>query len=495
MPALDEIRDSKEWPPPGHGARIAEQGDYQKIYRNRRDEIVQAWSAELTRYIDDQEDLVTFPSAQLAVRTLAAFLFGEDPRLTVAGDKAQAALDTIAAKTNLPARLLEGALSCAAQGEIYLKVNWDDDLSPHPLITAVPGRRVIPSFRYGLLVDAAVITEYRPNRDGREVLRLVEFHEAGTQQNLLFRGTPDRLGTEIDLDDYKPTADLEPEIETDIDTALMFHVPFQRDTESAHGVSVLDGKEGLIFGLHRLYSQEQHDAEIARKRIAIPETYLRRNAAGKPVHDRRDDVFVLSEEAAGAVGAERPITPIEFQDSGVARERIAGRLREFLIACGIAPQTFGEDAGNATSGTARKLAQAMTLQTVGAAARYWTFELAACASAALQVAQRHLSADLGAGGDHEVSVEIADGLLEDPVELARIINELDAAGAISTEQKVERLHPDWSDPEKAEEVVRIRADRAAAAPPIPPLPALGTPPDDDEDTDEGDDDAEDTGGA
>lgn len=484
MPALDDVvLASADWPPKSEANRIQLQSDFQTLYRNRRDEVLQIWSAELRRYVEDQEDLVLFPAPQLACRLLAAFLFGDDPTLAIADDAAQAALEAMIPR--LPATLLEGAVTQAVQGEVYLKVNWDEDLSPWPIISAVPGRRVIPTFRYGQLVDAVVVTEIKGDKGSNRVWRLFEYHEAGAQRNVVYRGTSDRLGEEVALDaDGVPPAwaDEDPEIETGLDVPLIFHVPFQRDSESPHGVSVLDGKEGLILALHRLYSVEQHDAEIARKRIAMPESYAQRDAAGRPRWDRRDDVLLLSEEAAGAVGSERPVTPIEFQDSSVQRERIVSRLRDFLIACGIAPQTFGEDAGSAQSGTARKLAQAMTLQTVAAAGRYWIAAIADCTGAALEIARDQLGQRVPGSDDVEiwpVSVELSSSMIEDPAEQARILADLDAAEAISIEEKVRRLHPDWDETAVQDEVDRIREERGVAPAP-PPLPAMGGD-DDDED--------------
>jgi hypothetical protein len=61
----------------------------------------------------------------------------------------------------------------------------------------------------------------------------------------------------------------------------------------------------------------------------------------------------------------------------------------------------------------------------------------------------------------------------DPEATARTLSFLETAGAISTWMKVKTLHPEWDDDEVAEEVTRIRDDKAAANP-IPAGDPFGT---------------------
>lgn len=490
MGALDDLRDGDgAWPPEGHADRIETQEDFQRLYRNRRDELVQRWSGDLLRYTARQEDLVPYPSAKVACRTLAAFLFGETPELRHEDEDISAALSAMSDAQSLPSRLLEGAVTQAAQGEVYLRPGWDADLSPWAILSTIPGRQVIPTFRFGMLADAAVVTTWEPSSKGEAVYwRLIEQHDRGTIRYALFRGTADRLGRQTDLNDTRgPNAaaklmdgtragtetDLDRVVDTQVDELLLVHVPLGRDSESPHGVSLLDGVEALILGMHRLYSQEQHDAELARRRIAVAESYLPKDSSGRPVFDRKTDLFALSEDAMGAVGGDnRPVHPIEFRDDNVMRERIAGRFRDFLIAVGIAPDTLdAQEAGGAISGTSRRLAQAMTIQTASAAGRYWQDALARALALGLMVSDRHLGADVGEL-DALPSVSLADGLLDDPAELARILTDLDTAEAISTLEKVRRLHPTWTPDEVEAEVERI-LERSPDAPPAPPLSAFG----------------------
>ena len=474
MTVLDEITGTgAPWPPNSHRNRIDTQLDYSRLYRNRRDEILQRWSADLLRFVARQDELVPYPSAKLAARTLAAFLFGEDPTISHTDPAVRESLDTMGRATNLPARLLEGSVTQAVEGEIYLRPAWDVDVSPaHAIPTIVPGSRVIPRFRFGILVDAAVVTGWH-EPSGDTYWRLLEEHQRGLITNRLYRGSADRLGTRVDLATHPQTENLGDEVATGIDDLLMVHVPLARDAASPHGVSLFDGLESLILAMHRLYSQEQHDAEMARRRIALPESFVSRNASGGPAWDRRTDLFPLSDEAEGPVGTRGGvgIVPIEFSDDLVARDRIRGRLEDFLIACGISPQTIMPDnGGTAISGTSRKLAQATTIRTVAATARYWADATSRFLGLMLDVQRVHLDPSTPDYGDELPSVALSDGLIDDPLEMAKILGELDTAEAISTIEKVRALRPSWTEDQVADEVALI----LTRSPDAPPPPQVGT---------------------
>ena len=65
--------------------------------------------------------------------------------------------------------------------------------------------------------------------------------------------------------------------------------------------------------------------------------------------------------------------------------------------------------------------------------------------------------------DADFSVELPANNQPDIAQLAEIIEQLERAGAVSVETKVDMLHPDWSDEQKEEEIERIRAEHSFAA--------------------------------
>lgn len=501
MALTDDLTRGEPWPPHGHRDRIERQELHELLYRNRRAELVQTYSAELLAFVQRQDELVPYPSAKIAARTLAAFLFGEDPQLSHDDDAVQTRHRELAAATNLPAVLLESAVTQGTEGEVYVRAGWDRTLDPrHAIVTGIPGRQVIPVFRQGRLLEAVVVTVWadrdRKGHPRPRYWRHLEYHEpgGGTIRHRLFYGPADNLGEERTLTEHPGTAHLSEVEETDLERLLIGHVPLGRDSNGWHGVSLFDGIEDLVLAVHRLYSQEQHDAELARRRVAVTREALDRRRDGSPVLDRRLDLFVLADDAAGAIGAEGsrlPVQPIEFSDDNVMRERIRGRIEDLLIACGISPKSIMPDeTGGAVSGTSRKLAQALTLQTAATVARYWQHQLAGILGTALAIEARHLGgADGLTSSDPDElapSVALSDGLIDDARELAEIVGLIDTAEAASTETKVRMLHPEWDDPQVDEEVRRIEGARPEPPPP-PGVSAFGNLPLTDDD--EGDDDA------
>lgn len=64
-----------------------------------------------------------------------------------------------------------------------------------------------------------------------------------------------------------------------------------------------------------------------------------------------------------------------------------------------------------------------------------------------------------------VKVTMAPPVQETLLEKAQTVQALDSARAISTEQKINMLHVEWSEEEKGEEVDRIKAEQAGTVDP------------------------------
>lgn len=472
-----------KFPLVAHRHRLTELERFALLFESDRAamyEWVRAW--RLDRADDDDDaslvaplrEFITYPAPKIAARTLAAFLFGEEAKIV--SENAADELAAVIEDNQLHALNHEAGVTAAAEGEIYYKVDWNREVSATALLTAISGAYVFPLFRYGRLDEIAFVRRLEhDHKDQRKVCRHVEIRTRGVILNRLFIGSPTALGAELDLEANEETEELEERIETDIDDILARHVPFFRTARSPHGVSIFAGAEGLIEGIHSLYTQDQHDAEMSKRRVAVPSAYLKRTASGRPKFDRNMDVMELDDAAAGAIGgSQTPIQAIEFSDSTVMGQRISQRFDEFLLACGIAPQSAGRDvSGAAESGTARKLAQALTLQTTAVAARYFKPGVRDICRLAIMVGRKHLGAGSSDGEDPIVKVEMSDGIAEDPVEVSTIIGTLSGAAAISTREKVRRLHPDWTEEMVEAEVEQINEDEGLKLPAPMPIGGIG----------------------
>ena len=462
------------WPPAGHDGRLLELSRYNDLFEGN-EATIRSWVRQVRNVTENDdnrvvEEFVAFPSPEIAARTLATFLFGEDARIRCA--EASDELVQIIEDNHLHALNQEAAVTCCVDGEIFYKLDWDEDVAETAIISAVPSRMAFPRWRFRRLVEVAFVTRLDKGSvefaQKDKVFRHVEIRERGRITHRLFAGSDEKLGDEIDLERATDLEGLESEVVTELDDVLVRHVPLWRTSASPQGISIYRGKQGLISALHALYTQDQHDAEMSKRRVAIANSYLRRDSKGRPVFDRNLDLFELSDEAAGAIGGDnKPIHSIEFNDNTVQGQRIAQRLDEFLLACGIAPQSAGRSvAGAAESGTARKLAQSLTLQTVATAGRYFKPALRDVVDLALEIGARKLGRTVPAASERAVSVEMADGLATDERELSLILQSLTFAKAASTETKVRILHPDWEDDAVEAEVEKINIQEGLVIPDV-----------------------------
>ena len=69
----------------------------------------------------------------------------------------------------------------------------------------------------------------------------------------------------------------------------------------------------------------------------------------------------------------------------------------------------------------------------------------------------------GVDSDAELTIELPSNAQPDISKMAEILEQLERAGAISTEMKIELLHPDWDAEKRAAELERIRSETAAPA--------------------------------
>jgi hypothetical protein len=415
------------------------------------------------------DEFVSYPAAEIAVRTLATFLFGEDAILT--SEKMPDELLSLVEENHLHALNLEAAVNCPVAGEIYYKLDVDESVSERAIISTVEARCAFPVFRFHRLVEVAFVRDLGKGDKGK-LLRHVELRRKGLIEHRLYAGTQTKLGDQINLNDYPETLGLPVQVQTNIEDLLVRHVPFWR-AGGDHGISIFRGKEGLIDALYGLYSQDQHDAEMSKKRVAMPEQYIKRDANNNIIFDKNTDVMALSDDAMPALGADsKPIIPIDFTDSTIMGQRIAQRIDEFLLACGIAPQSAGRDVtGGAESGTARRLAQALTLMTVATTGRYFKAALKDILDLALwEVEPKMLQRKTKGKAALDVKVAMRDGFVDDLVEQTTRVVAAKGGGVMSTETAVRELHSDWTDEQIAEEVKRIEDEEGAKLPNFGDLP-------------------------
>jgi hypothetical protein len=151
------------------------------------------------------------------------------------------------------------------------------------------------------------------------------------------------------------------------------------------------------------------------------------------------------------------VTPIEFSDDLIQRERIERRENSILEMAGINPASIGRNvSGTSDSGTAKRADNQMTMNTISGPARHAAATLTTAVGGVARL-------NGGTWGDSD-EVIVSEGLKENPVESADTARALRDAEAASTRTLVETAHPTWSPEQVDAEVEAMRAENAAASP-------------------------------
>lgn len=265
----------------------------------------------------------------------------------------------------------------------------------------------------------------------------------------------------------------EPEMKTPIPDMMAVHVPNIRpnrmDRSSVHGRSDCDGLRGLMDSLDETYSSWMRDVRLAKARLIVPAEYLRRKASdmfrdNQYTYEFDEDVETLvaldiDPEHSGS----NPITPSQFAIRSAEHAATCAELiRNIVTIAGYAPQTFGIGIdGNAQSGTALHIREKKSFNTQGKKQTYWKSPLEQ-----IMTAMIHLDAALypgkGSQGADSVKVHFADNMANDISTTSTALELLNRAAAISTELKVQMLHPDWTKKQISEEVERVKNEAGLA---------------------------------
>lgn len=406
--------------------------------------------------------------------TFAELVFGEDPTITAANEQDQDRLEEIVEANALPSELQYAAEISSSEGEVWWRILVDRDQADVPLIEWHSRLNVIPVFRGRALLAAAFVSQIRPDLDKKQVWRYIEIHSPGMVRNTLFKGTVDRMGERVGLDQRPETADLPEEWNHGLDM-LCGRVLNKRGKRPQLGRSDLQPVRDYLFALNETVTIGQENARLTlKKRVTVPEDFLdvRGNfPAGAdvivvPTTDRDPDKPV-----PGLAQIEWEFDATSFIAYKDAQERtILGRV-------GLAKQLV--DAGDPTAdgratGTALRLRLIPSVLATAGKGRYWDDELPnRVLVRAQQVDALPDEGQTGGFGYKWVApgeapvVERTDPLPQDETEEAQRHSVLVTAEIESRHQAISELHPDWDDAQIAGELKNITDEAQSLTPKLP----------------------------
>lgn len=418
---------------------------------------------------------VHVPAAADIAATSADLLFSEEPQFFCYDEATednesdqQHRLDELVELNGLHGKLNEAAESAAALGDVYLKLNWRQDEVDHPVLSVVQGDSAWPEFMLGMLQCLHFFSVIRRGTDTDTVYRMYERYEKGHILTAVFRGSANDLGSEMPeetLAQFGLVRDVVPPV----GDMLAVHIPNVRPNriyrDSCMGRSDFDGLRGLMDSLDETYSSWMRDVRLAKARLIVPAEYLRRRpkdmfgGENKYTYEFDEDVETLVALDIDPDRAGSGITASQFSiRSAEHAATCMDILKNIVTIAGYAPQTFGlEINGMAQSGTALHIREKKSFNTRGKKQTYWKSRLEA-----IMTAMVHLDAALfpgrGSDLDDRVKVRFADSMSNDLSTMSSALQMLNSAATVSTEVKVQMLHPDWTQKQIAEEVERVKKE-------------------------------------
>jgi A118 family predicted phage portal protein len=417
--------------------------------------------------------------------TSANLLFSEPPQLDHENAAVMARLEQLV-DDGLHTTLLHAAEANSALGDVYLRPVIDRDIySDRAFLAAVHADGAIPTIRWGKLIDVTFWSTLLV--DGDVHLRLLEHHEvvdgAGRIVYALHEGNAQNLGRAVPLTEHAAAAYLATEVDETssqatgldrLDVARIQNSGPQRLWRTTpglryHGRSDFDGNEQWFDGLDDTWTSWMRDLRLARARIMAPEYMLTSLGKGNgATFDADREVFVAMNAAPGQAGAGQDLKANQFEIRHVEHKATADAIVEVALRhAGLSSQTLGEQGDVAVTATEVQARERQSFTTRGnRISGAWRPGIADAVELLLAVERAQLN---GQAEPVKVNVEFGDSVSESPEAVARTVQLLSAAEAISFDTRVRMVHPEWDDIQVEDEVARIRAD--TAQPPAPDLNA------------------------
>ena len=420
------------------------------------------------------------------VQKSAALLFETAPNFSIAdnggNDAARERIDLMLNTEDFVANALIAAESCAALGGVYGKIVWSQDISETPWVHWVEADSVLPEWKYGRLV-ACTFVEELAKQDKNHVWRLFSRHIPGYIEYSLYQGDRNNVGIPKPLDEHPDTIGLIDLLEdgyrvpTGADGICAVYIPNARPNVSFRHNGQLrplgrpDISEDLFEWFDMLdeaWTSLKRDLRVGGTRITVPEYMLKTEGFGQgKTFDYGDEVFT-----AFKASPDSNMNPTLFQPTIRVEEHLAlieGIVRQILQRANYSPMSFGMDTDGVGQPTAREITarNQETIQTWRAKTRYWRFGLQQLAADLLAV--DNFLNNTGAELTKPIQIDFQAPSEETLLEKAQTVQALDSARAISTEEKVAMVHPEWDDNRKQAEVELIKTENAlpciAAHPP------------------------------
>lgn len=495
---LKRIVKGGQWPPKIEREAWRDIRTWRAFAESDREELVKIadWPSDRDYRVD--------PLPERIRDAWADHLFGEELKIEHPDDADGELLEAIVGD-EAPNDLTDDARSAerdyvVPEGEGWWRIYRDDEVADVPLVEWHSRASVAPFYVGKVLKAAAVISVLEGHGKSsakNAIFRLFEIHTDGAVELVLFRGTKDRIGSTVPLDQHPETEELARTLGDGREQGavwahglpmLMGRIPNRRGRNPRLGVSEFAGIKDFLLDLNEAASIGAENARLtAKKRIVVPPSAVRGREAGanvelvddgegglvprggRAVWDASEDVLVADQADAELGRESQPFRVLEYSyDASALILHKRDLVESALTRVGLTPQWVGvrvEGEGQAISGTHLRLRLIPTDKAGRGKARPWDAALPRIVTL-LQRVDALGEAEGGFGRkwkDPTVAPAItrANPLPTDEVEQATVEATLVSAGARSIRTSIKRQHPDWTDAQIDDELDAIREDRKA----------------------------------
>jgi hypothetical protein len=417
----------------------------------------------------DEKIKVHVPMAADLAALSAGMIFSASPEVTCEHEATQQRIADIMEQAGIYSVLLQAAELASVYGGVFLKWTWDATRDKYPRLVAVPADSGLPKFIGNHVMQITFWNIVREDTNGT-VWRLQETYTPdGHIRSVLLKGDAANLGSEHSLKSIDETAHILPDANSGTNTMLAFYVPNLLPNRARpyvpFGRSDFESLYGLFDALDEAYSAMQRETRMTKTTVIVPAEYLRKRDSIFDDGMCRASDFVFS-NGTGAftaldIDSDRSSSPITIVNPEMrAESRIAvceNLIRQILSLAGYSPQSSGMDVeGRAESGTALNVRERKSIRTTETKKTFWWHAVNDIIRAMLRLDKAVFKS--GVNPEEEITVELPANNQPDISQLAEIVEQLERAGAASTETKIAMLHPDWSEEQKEEEIQRIKEE-------------------------------------
>lgn len=420
------------------------------------------------------------PLASDIASTSSNLMFSQEPTYTIfhegteeSGGEQQKRLEDLLMKNDMAGKLNEAAETCAALGDVYIKLRWNTQMD-YPLIDIVQPDQTWPEYLFGRLRFVHFFTDISVDIENDEYIRAYECYEPGKITMRLYKGDSLELGSPLPDSDLKELG-YAPEIKVPIDELLAVHIANIRPNRiyrtSMLGRSDFEGLRDMFDALDEAFTSWMRDIRLAKARLIIPAEYLRARPSGMDSGLQSTGMWEFDEDVETYValdintdtGGGTGITPSQFAIRSAEHQATCTELVRYILqTAGYSPNTFGFSIeGAAASGTALNIRERKSAVTKNKKLTYWQYPLEYILTTLVRL-DHALYPKSGSDGEDTVNVAFADSMGADLAQVADTVLMLTQAGAISTLVKLRMVHPDWSEQQVNEEAERIRTDAMQA---------------------------------